>query len=475
LNSRNKTERKGEVKSTKVFNKYDLLDDAETNAEIEAYDEEEDEKAKEKGKEASTGCVSEPSDSAPSGDTNYFSWPCFACPSGFFVLVSAISALFFEAFRRFASMGKPAIKKSSQGASSAGPCRTTIFGLVAVIGMCGIGGFASMLPNTIALPLPAAALPTVTIADDVMHSQDAFPASFRTAYYAASAHTGCMLETWKNATPGVDKIMVFTHGKPCPTSALCPLWDDMTATCSASEIPLGTKYLVQLGDQEEQLTLGCSAPVFTKNRLISRKRGIVLPLEWERHLGEVVNEAVRLSAAMPPWREKKAALVWRGSTTGRRRRYVHALSEAFFNVRFTQVVQGKDSWISKPEHKGERMTQRETLQYRYVLSLEGNSYATNLAWQLASSSLVVMPVPRWETWLMEGLLIPFVHYVPLEDPSKWDTLMKWLEAHPQLCQTIIKNANRWVKRVRGGNITHGLTDSRGIQPHARWLLQQYHL
>jgi len=412
LNSRNKTERKGEVKSTKVFNKYDLLDDAETNAEIEAYDEEEDEKAKEKGKESST---------------------------------------------------------------SAGPCRTTIFGLVAVIGMCGIGGFASMLPNTIALPLPAAALPTVTIADDVMHSQDAFPASFRTAYYAASAHTGCMLETWKNATPGADKIMVFTHGKPCPTSALCPLWDDMTATCSASEIPLGTKYLVQLGDQEEQLTLGCSAPVFTKNRLISRKRGIVLPLEWERHLGEVVNEAVRLSAAMPPWREKKAALVWRGSTTGRRRRYVHALSEAFFNVRFTQVVQGKDSWISKPEHKGERMTQRETLQYRYVLSLEGNSYATNLAWQLASSSLVVMPVPRWETWLMEGLLIPFVHYVPLEDPSKWDTLMKWLEAHPQLCQTIIKNANRWVKRVRGGNITHGLTDSRGIQPHARWLLQQYHL
>ena len=75
---------------------------------------------------------------------------------------------------------------------------------------------------------------------------------------------------------------------------------------------------------------------------------------------------------------------------------------------------------------------------------------------------------------MEGL-IPFVHYVPLEDPSNWDTLMKWLEAHPQLCQRIIKNANRWVERVRGGNITHGLTDSPGIQPHARWLLWQYRL
>ena len=53
--------------------------------------------------------------------------------------------------------------------------------------------------------------------------------------------------------------------------------------------------------------------------------------------------------------------------------------------------------------------------------------------------------------------------------------MKWLEARPELCETIIKNANRWVEGVRGGNITHGLTDSRGIQPHARWLLRQYRL
>ena len=46
----NKTERKGEVKSTNVFNKYDLLDDAETNVKAEVdEDEDEDEKGKEKG------------------------------------------------------------------------------------------------------------------------------------------------------------------------------------------------------------------------------------------------------------------------------------------------------------------------------------------------------------------------------------------------------------------------------------------
>ena len=48
--SRNKTERKGDVMSTKVSNKYDLLDDVETNVKAE-IDEDEDEKKKEKGKE----------------------------------------------------------------------------------------------------------------------------------------------------------------------------------------------------------------------------------------------------------------------------------------------------------------------------------------------------------------------------------------------------------------------------------------
>jgi len=47
--SRNKTERKGEVKSTKVSNKYDLLDDVETNVKAETDEDENEKKAKEKG------------------------------------------------------------------------------------------------------------------------------------------------------------------------------------------------------------------------------------------------------------------------------------------------------------------------------------------------------------------------------------------------------------------------------------------
>ena len=50
-NSRKKTERTGEVKSTKVSNKYDLLDDVETNVKAEIDEEEDEKKGKEKGAE----------------------------------------------------------------------------------------------------------------------------------------------------------------------------------------------------------------------------------------------------------------------------------------------------------------------------------------------------------------------------------------------------------------------------------------
>ena len=42
--------------------------------------------------------------------------------------------------------------------------------------------------------------------------------------------------------------------------------------------------------------------------------------------------------------------------------------------------------------------------------------ATNLKWLMMQQSVVVMPTPRVEGWLMEGLLKPYVHHAPLDDP-----------------------------------------------------------
>jgi hypothetical protein len=55
--------------------------------------------------------------------------------------------------------------------------------------------------------------------------------------------------------------------------------------------------------------------------------------------------------------------------------------------------------------------------YRYLVSVEGNDVATNLKWALASGCVVLMPKPRVETFFAEGMLKPYVHYVPISDDT----------------------------------------------------------
>ena len=74
------------------------------------------------------------------------------------------------------------------------------------------------------------------------------------------------------------------------------------------------------------------------------------------------------------------------------------------------------------------LTRGQIVSHRFVLSLEGNDVATNLKWLLASSSVVVMPTPTKESWLMEGLLRPYVHYLPLNSPDEAPALLPLLKA-----------------------------------------------
>ena len=58
-----------------------------------------------------------------------------------------------------------------------------------------------------------------------------------------------------------------------------------------------------------------------------------------------------------------------------------------------------------------------------------------------------MPPPTKESWLIEGLLQPWVHYVPLNSPSDLNVTLAWLDGHEETCLTIISNANEWMRRV----------------------------
>jgi spore maturation protein CgeB len=56
-----------------------------------------------------------------------------------------------------------------------------------------------------------------------------------------------------------------------------------------------------------------------------------------------------------------------------------------------------------------------------------------------------MPPPRYETWFMEGTLVPGYHYVQVKDDfSDLDSQIDYYLAHPDQAKAIIENANRYV-------------------------------
>lgn len=98
-----------------------------------------------------------------------------------------------------------------------------------------------------------------------------------------------------------------------------------------------------------------------------------------------------------------------------------------------------------PEWHRPKISFYEQLKYKFILALEGNDVATNLKWIMSSNSLAVMPRPRYETWFMEGRLIPDYHYVAIRDDyADLPERLQYYIDHPDQARAIVENANRYV-------------------------------
>lgn len=53
--------------------------------------------------------------------------------------------------------------------------------------------------------------------------------------------------------------------------------------------------------------------------------------------------------------------------------------------------------------------------------------------------------PRYTSWAMEELLVPWVHYIPLDDDfSNVEEQVQWLLDHPEESKRISHRANLWI-------------------------------
>ena len=99
------------------------------------------------------------------------------------------------------------------------------------------------------------------------------------------------------------------------------------------------------------------------------------------------------------------------------------------------------------EYQAPKMTIRQHLDYKFIMSLEGNDVASNLKWVMSSNSIAVMPKPTCETWFMEGSLIPDYHYIEIKpDFSDLIEKLEYYIAHPDKAEEIIRHAHEYVDR-----------------------------
>lgn len=64
---------------------------------------------------------------------------------------------------------------------------------------------------------------------------------------------------------------------------------------------------------------------------------------------------------------------------------------------------------------------------------------------MSSNSLAVMPVPTYETWFMEGTLLPDYHYVAIKDDySDLEEKLRYYMEHEDEALAIIEHAHQYI-------------------------------
>ena len=182
-------------------------------------------------------------------------------------------------------------------------------------------------------------------------------------------------------------------------------------------------------------------PAIVKNRPIveHNENSVILNLDKNRHFLFVRDNK--------PWRDKKNMTIFRGDLGPRKenrdvfmnRWYGHPMVDAASTNRSEQ----------HPEWQREKLTIGDHLDFKFIMSLEGNDVASNLKWIMSSNSIAVTPCLTQETWFMEGTLIPNYHYIEVKpDFSDLEERLTYYIEHPDEAEAIIQHAHDYTSQFR---------------------------
>lgn len=146
-----------------------------------------------------------------------------------------------------------------------------------------------------------------------------------------------------------------------------------------------------------------------------------------------------------PFARKKDIAVFRGKVRNKQKRL--DLFRRHFGSPLCDLGDTSGKSNDPAEWKTDKLTLRQQLEFKFILAIEGNDVASNLKWVMSSNSIAMMPKPEFETWFMEGRLIPGVHYIEIApDYSDLIEKIRYYGSHIDEAETILDNAHRYVRQ-----------------------------
>lgn len=185
------------------------------------------------------------------------------------------------------------------------------------------------------------------------------------------------------------------------------------------------------------ITQTFSVPTITKSRPIVESRenpnSIMINIEKVRHF-MFFDDPI-------PFEQKRDIIFFRGAVTGKPHRMVFL--EKYFNDPLFDILDtAKDSVYPEEMRQHIETTIYGHLKYKYIMSLEGNDVASNLKWIMNSNSIAVSPALKYETWFMEGTLVPNEHYIQVKsDYSDVAEKIAYYNDHPAEARDIVAHAH----------------------------------
>jgi len=192
--------------------------------------------------------------------------------------------------------------------------------------------------------------------------------------------------------------------------------------------------------------------VKVRNTDLPESNGIIANLNSQRHWG-FCDTAYMADKA---WSNKRNDVAWRGVSTGisitkpkheyRKNKYTRdRLVQDYFdiyNVAFSSIVQNANHLQKFVKNY---MNLQQLLDYKYIISIDGNDKSSSLNWILFSNSVPVMCKPKFHSWLCEKWLEPDVHYVCVKDDfSDLQEKIEWCKDNDRECEQIAKNGQEFM-------------------------------